>query len=122
MPSLDVSDVLFDPDFATTISIERAAISVSNSGITSETITTIAATAVVTWSAGATMQRLAEGERLSGSILVHTTTQLMDGHSASTADIVVYMGRRYVVTNVNNWSDYGAGFYCAVCELEGAQR
>jgi hypothetical protein len=118
MPGLDVSDVLSDPDFAdSTLVCRRQTQTVSNSGIASNTLTTIPFTGVVTSDAGDVLERLAAGAYIRGSITIHTSFALRDGSIGGDADIVIWQGRQYTVTDVNDYTSWGAGFVGARCEL-----
>lgn len=55
--------------------------------------------------------------RVAGTILVHTTETLVASDGERDADIIGWKGKQYTVTDVNDYSRYGAGFTCAKCEL-----
>lgn len=117
MPLLDVSDVLFDPDFADALVCERSVTTTGADGFATRQATTLPFIGVVTSSGGDLLDRLAEGRQRHGSITIHTRTALYAGKDSTDADIVTYAGQRYTVTNVNDYSRYGRGFYAAECEL-----
>ncbi|MBZ9939140.1 hypothetical protein LB518_22780 [Mesorhizobium sp. BR1-1-16] len=119
MPLLDVSEILFDPDFADTLTLERSTVVTGSNGMAVRTpAAPVAFYAVVTSSSGDILARLAEGRQRHGSITVHTRTRLVAGQGATEADVVVYDGQHYTVTNVNSYARYGAGFIAAECELQ----
>ena len=102
MPFLDVSDVLSDPDFATTFDVERTTVAVGDDGETSTTTTTTPGLiGVITPANSNDLKRMAEVERLTGAIAIHTSFVLHagglmgDGVTQATADIVTWQGRRY---------------------------
>lgn len=117
MPLLDVSDVLSDPLFKTALTLIRATTTVVN-GRTVRSETTSAFSGVVTSSRGDILARLADGRMRQGSITIHTQTRLVAGQGSTDADEVIHRGQRYTVTNVNDYSDYGAGFIAAEAELK----
>lgn len=120
MPFLDVSDVLFDPDFCDAIELHRMTQSVStNTGEATNTEAISTFYGVVTSDRGDVLRRMAAGEHIEGSIVIHSQTPLRDGGGLyASADEVVWANRRYVVTNVNDYSRFGAGFTAAICDLK----
>lgn len=124
MPFLDVTDVLYDPDFATTISVARTTTTVSTLGETVQTPATISGiVAVVTPANSNDLKRMAEAERLGGAIAIHTTYQLHagglmpDGVTNATADIVTWQGRQYSIFSIDDWTQFGAGFVRATATM-----
>ncbi len=118
MPLLDVSDILFDPDFADTMTVYRSTQTVGDDGIAVISTTSEDITGVVTAGKGDVLNRIAEGERISGSIMVHTTYRLTNGDGVTDADELVWNGQRYVVAVTSDYSRYGAGFIAAECHLK----
>lgn len=121
MPLLDVTDVLSDPDFAQAagaITLYRSSLSVDTHGRGVATQTSQSISGVITSDAGDILDIIAEGKRIKGSITLHTTFILTAGDGATDADEIAWRGRRYVVTNVNDYSTYGVGFVAATCELK----
>lgn len=115
MPFLDVSDILSDPDFADDITITRTNITIERGRAVKNT-ETIEASGVVTTDTGDILDRLPDMRRVAGTILVHTTETLVVSDGERDADIIGWNGKRYTVTDVNDYSRYGAGFTCAKCE------
>jgi hypothetical protein len=118
MPLLDVSDVLFDPDFADSLVCIRQTQTVGSDGIATNATQSVPFVGVVTADRGVELARLAAGSHVSGSILVHTVFRLTNGGpNGVDSDHVVWNGSEYIVTSVNDYSTYGAGFVCASCDL-----
>lgn len=118
MALLDVTDVVLDPDFMdTSLTYERNSVTVGSNGIATQTTVTTAFSGVVTSNTGDILERMTDGERIKGSITIHTKTVLNDGATGTTADIVQWRGRRYTVSNVNDYSHFGRGFIAANCDL-----
>lgn len=124
MATLDVTDVLLDPDFATTFDVERDASTVSSQGETVLTpTTTTGVVGVVTPANSNDLRRMADAglERLTGSIAIHTSFQLLAGGTqngvTTTADIVTWKGRQYSGLTVDDWTQFGAGFVRAVATM-----
>ncbi|TDT01682.1 head-tail adaptor [Erwinia rhapontici] len=118
MPNLDVTDVLFDPDFCDySLLVTRQDQSVDDDGIASNTKTTQQFAGVVTVDRGLEYQMLQAGHIISCAILIVTITRLTSGQSERDADIVTYQGREYWVKSIDPYTAYGAGFVQAHCIL-----
>lgn len=118
MARLDVTDILTDPDFMdSTLICERNAQTVGADGMAAVTATQLPFSGVVTSNNGDILERIATGERIKGSITIHTRFLLNDGSAGYTADIVQWRGRRYTVSSVNDYSHFGRGFIVADCDL-----
>lgn len=124
MPLLDVSDVLFDPDFMdTSLVCHRQVQTVDADNFTKNTPQDIPFSGVVTVDRSLEARRMMEGQNISGAILIVTQFRLTQGQPGTDstprldADIVTYSGREYRVTFVDPYTRYGAGFVQAHCEL-----
>jgi hypothetical protein len=118
MANLDVSDILLDPDFMDTgLVCTRSVQTVGENGrtTTSDVNTTFAG--VVTSDKGDFLERLAGLERKKGSITIHTIFPLTAGEGDTTADIVTWRGKKYTVSNINDYQHFGRGFVSATCDL-----
>ena len=110
MPTLDVTDVLFDPDFCDfNLWVTRRVQTVDEDGIGSDS--------EVKTQFALENRRMQSGQVISGAILIVTTERLTQGQTGRDADIVTYQGRDYRVTFVDPYTAYGAGFVQAHCEL-----
>lgn len=118
MPNLDVTDILFDPDFCDySLLVTRQDQSVDDDGVASNTKTTQQFAGVVTVDRGLEYQMLQAGHVISGAILIVTVTRLTSGQSERDADIVTHQGRDYWVKSVDPYTAYGTGFVQAHCIL-----
>ena len=118
MPDLDVTDILFDPDFCdTTLTVTRREMTVDDDGFGKNTITTTPFSGVVTVDKSLENRRMEAGTVVHGAILIVTTERLTQGQTGRDADIVTYQGRDYRVSFVDPYTAYGAGFVQAHCEL-----
>ena len=116
MPWLDVSEVLFDPEFAERLKLERTVERVESNGVAVEVPVRSEFVGVVV-AIRQDIQRSADVETVTGSISVITRTELQDGTQGRSADVVEWRKRRYTVTQVSDYSNYGHGLVRAVCEL-----
>ena len=118
MPMLDVTEVLFDPDFMdTTLVCHRQVQTVDGDNFPINTPQDIPFSGVVTVDRSLQAQRMAAGQNIGGAILIVTTFRLTQGQPGLDADTVTYNGREYRVTFVDPYVSYGAGFVQAHCEL-----
>lgn len=118
MPDLDVTDVLFDPDFCdTNLWVTRRQQTVDVDGIGTDELVKTQFSGVVTVDRSLENRRMQSGQVISGAILVVTTERLTQGQTGRDADIVTYQNRDYRVTFADPYTAYGAGFIQAHCEL-----
>lgn len=118
MARLDVTEILTDPDFADTgLICDRSTQTVGTDGIAVNNTKSIRFTGVVTSDQGDVLERMPGVERITGSITIHSRFLLKDGSPGQTADVVRWQGRRYTVSNVNDYSHFGRGFIVASCDL-----
>ncbi|NIF20264.1 head-tail adaptor [Candidatus Pantoea multigeneris] len=118
MPDLDVSDVLFDPDFCnTSLKVTRRTMTVDADGNGHNALVTAPFSGVVTVDKSLESRRMESGQVVHGAILIVTAERLTQGQTGHDADIVNYQGRDYRVSFVDPYTEYGAGFVQAHCEL-----
>lgn len=118
MALIDVSEALTDPDFIDLLSYVRRSVAIGQDGLgVAVDSGPIAFSGVVTAGSGDTLNRIPEGERVSGNITIHTKTRLQSGSAEVTADIVTWRNAQYVVSRVSDYSNFGTGFVAAECDL-----
>lgn len=119
MANLDVSDVLYDPDFVdTTLVCLRRTQTVDSYGRAQEQTQSIPFQGVVTANEGDTLDVTAEGARVAGSITITTPFTLHMGGTTAGADYVQWQGTTYIIVNVYDYSTYGRGFVKATGQLK----
>lgn len=119
MPTLDVSDVLFSPEFCDySLIVKRNTQLVDADGFATNSVTETGFSGVVTVDRSLEARRMQAGQSINGAILIVTTYRLTSGNTGIDADIVSYRGRDYRVTFVDPYTAYGAGFVQAHCELQ----
>jgi hypothetical protein len=116
MPIIDVSELLSDPDFVQDFTVIRYTRSMVNGRVV-DTSGSFPAVGSIQPSSGATLRLLPEAERLGSFITVVTQTKLQPLTTTNAPDVVQWHGNNFRVRTVNDWSDYGQGFYSAVCEM-----
>lgn len=119
MPISGAFRILSSPRFADTFDVIRYADAVDKDGVNQSDPAPIQGISGVIQNASEmTLQRLADGARLANTIEIHTTFALTAGVEGQGADEVVFQGALYTVTDVADWSRYGAGFYRAICQMK----
>lgn len=117
MPLLDVTDVLYDPDFCQDVVVETTVVTTNDQGVASKSVSSETISAVVTPLTTRELMRLPEGEMLKGGITVFSHYPLQSGDGNKSADTIVWNGVSYVVYSTDDYSTYGEGFNVAVCQL-----
>jgi hypothetical protein len=119
MPLLDVSDVLDDPDFADdSLICMRNPQTMGEDGRAISVPVPIPFSGVVTAMSGQELLRKPDGEYNQGTISIVTRFLLYTGNTALSADVVVWNGNSYTVTQIDDYSRYGSGFCQATAELQ----
>jgi len=119
MPFLDVTDILTDPEFQDVLVCHRLTQTVGTNGLATLATVDTNFRGVVISDRGDIMERVAQGERVSGSITIHTRFALDDGAgSTRSADEVTWNGRLYIINNVNDYLRFGRGFIAASADLK----
>lgn len=119
MPTLDVSDVLIDPDFMTKdLSCKRISVVTGGNGRPIKTEQLFRFSGVVTTNSGQNMDRREDGTLIKGAINIHTKTPLTAGNADQQADEITWKGKVYYVVQVLDNLHYGRGFNKAICDLK----
>lgn len=119
MPSLDVSDVLLDPDFMTMdLVCKRIMVVVGDNGRSLKSEQSFQFSGVVTTNSGQNMDRREDGTLIKGAINIHTKTSLMAGDADQQADEITWKGKTYYVVQVLDNLHYGGGFNKVICDLK----
>ncbi|MDC9593510.1 head-tail adaptor [Xenorhabdus sp. IM139775] len=118
MPLLDVTDVLFDPDFCDpSLAYRRRQTVIDDDGFPTTQDPVTRFSGVVTVDRSVEAQIRLSGQTVTGNILIITTERLIAGATGKIGDIVTYQNRDYLVKSVDPYTAYGAGFVQAHCEL-----
>ena len=114
MPLLDVSDVLDDPDFSTQITVTSTAVTGMERGRETKTTTTATLRAVVQPTRSQDLQRLPDLALGTGAITIWARYPFASDTATTKADKVVWRGDTYTVMTVDDWGEYGTGYYQAI--------
>jgi galactose-6-phosphate isomerase len=115
MPTLDVSDIPLCVEFSDTFQIVRRPETISQSGrsVTSQVIAT--ATGTIYPTGDNSLVRQADYELGRRTITCVTNYRLQMAAPGYQPDLVLYRGNQYVVSTVEDFSAFGAGFVVAEC-------
>lgn len=115
MATLDVTEILSDPDFCDTVTITRETETIGSNGrpiITTETFPGVVG--VIVAGHGDMLKRFPELTRVEGSVMVYTTFRLAAATQTTQADQMTWNGVNYRLTALNDWTNFGAGFVSAI--------
>lgn len=116
MADLDVNEVIEDPLFTSEVTLIAATESADAYGNPLWTDGAEATVQAVVTSDMRNMLRIADELRVDGMILVRFPVEdAPAGFTGSGNDAVLWNGRRYVVRDVADYSQFGRGFYRMIC-------
>lgn len=117
MPSLDVTDILLDPDFCEELVVQRRAETINGKGRAQKAVTVIdpAPFGVVLPQNDVPMQRGPDQQNLPRLLQVHTPFRLRGPAPGFQPDIIIWNGDPFVVNKVHDFSRFGQGFIQADC-------
>lgn len=116
MADLDVNEVIEDPLFTSEVTLIATAESADAYGNPLWTDGAEATVQAVVTSDMRNMLRITDDLRVDGMILVRFPTEdAPTGFTGTGYDAVMWQGRRYVVKDVADYSQFGRGFYRMVC-------
>lgn len=120
MALIDVSELLSDPDFVDLISVIRTSYTMSGDGLSVRTEAVVSGLlGSVQPASGDTLTLVPEESRVDGMMEVWTTYPLRQAGEGIEADRILWKGKRLLVTKLDDFGNYGAGYNHAVCTVEG---
>lgn len=106
---IDLSEVVNDPELgARALELRRVVQTVDGRGRAVNTETPYPFTGCITMDKAAILERIADGEYITGSVLVTSDTPI------NAEDIVVWGGKRYVVMVINDYLWHGVNWAVGV--------
>lgn len=116
MPTIDMSEVIDDPDLTESVTLLRRVETLGANGRNTITETSYTIGAVVTPGTQPGFIRTPDGQAMPNTITVHTSTILQGPAAGLQPDIIQWNGMNYVVRIIYDFSNFGAGFTSAQCE------
>jgi hypothetical protein len=117
MARIDVDELLLDPDFSDDFIVTRSVESVGTDGRPTFVPTLFTTTGVVQAASGRSLLLLPDGARIQGAIEIWTKERLRMNDGYYSADMVLWQGSNYVVSNVEDFLNYGSGYVRVTCTL-----
>lgn len=117
MPYLDVTAVLFDPDFADKFNVIKRVETVGANGrsvTANQTILNVIG--VITAGNQNDLNRREDFQAMTRSISVVTKFRLQGEVQGRQPDLILWLGDYFIVKHTENYSRFGAGFIQAECE------
>ena len=120
--AIDVTEILVDPDLTSPFSVISSTAVIGTDGRVTITQQPACPEIGVVVPARSSLLRAGDGSRLNASIDIYTQALLTNGSktddvNSQPPDIIVWNGRQYTVTVVQDFSDYGVGFVHAQADL-----
>lgn len=118
MATLDVADLLEDPDFADNFSVERRSAVANQYGENVITAEILSAVGVVQ-PGGSDLVRTPDMGYATNQIRVFTKFRLRGPTPGYQPDVVIWNEARYIVRRVSDFTNYGQGYIDAQCDALG---
>jgi hypothetical protein len=115
MPSVDVTELLVDPDFAETVQVIRRQETITDKGRVQTVNQTFNVVACVQPQSDQPMIRGPDQQNLPQLIEVISQWRLRGIAPGYQPDLVLWNGTQFVVNKVYNWGHYASGFVVAEC-------
>jgi hypothetical protein len=117
MARIDVDGLLDDPDFQDEFTVVRSMETVGTDGLASFVSTTFIASGVIQPASGRSLLLLPDSARVQGAIEIWTKDSLHMNDGYYAADIVSWQNRSYIVSNSEDFTNFGAGYVHVICTL-----
>lgn len=118
MANLDVSELLFDPDFVDELTLIHRFSTVNSLGENVVTETNFATVGSVQPASGKTLSRLPDALRVSNISSFWIKADIVVDGTGKYPDIISFRGKRFQVQTVFDWQNYGAGWTEGTCVAE----
>ena len=117
MANINVDDVISDIDFEDEFNVIRSVETVGTDGLATFASTTFTACGVVQPASGRSLLLLPDSARVQGAIEIWTKEHLRMNDDYYAADVILWEDRSYIVSNVEDFFNYGKGYVRVTCTL-----
>jgi galactose-6-phosphate isomerase len=122
VPLLDVSEITLDVDFSDVFDVVRRNERVNGNGISVPTLTTYRNQVGVVYLRGKNdLKRSDDNDLTEKEVYIVTKFRLQGTSPGVKPDTVLWHGSRFIVSRVEDFSNFGAGFIRARCTSMGLQ-
>lgn len=118
MADLDVTEILFDPEFADELCLIDRVPAVNNLGENILKEVKIDTVGCVQPASGRVIQRLPEDLRVANMSSFWMKARIIATAPGKYSSIIVFRGLRYTVQTVFDWSNFGEGYTEGICVAE----
>jgi hypothetical protein len=118
MALIDVDEILGDPDFEDSFTVTRNVETIGADGRAKFAAELFTTTGVVQPAGQRSLMMLPDGSRVQGAIDIWTQEQLRVNDGVNAADSIQWHHRTYVVSNVDDFTNYGQGYVRVTCTLQ----
>lgn len=118
MALIDVSELLLDPDFISSLTLIHRTATVDDFGQTVLTEKTFDTVGSVQPASNREMQRLPEALRTSDIRVFYIKSEIQSDGDDQYPDIILFQGFRYQVKSIESWLNYGQGWNMGTCVRE----
>jgi hypothetical protein len=118
MGSIDVTDLLTDPDFVNPVILITRVPFVNSLGENTVKETSLNTVGSVQPASGRVIQRLPEAMRVANMSSFWVKAEIIANDSGKYSSILVFNGKRYQVQTVFDWQNYGPGYSEGLCVQE----
>lgn len=118
MANLDVSALMFDPDFVDELTLIHRLATVNAFGENVLTETNLPTVGSVQPASGKAIARLPDGLRVANMSSFWIKADIVVDGSSKYPDIISFRGRRYQVHTTFDWQNWGAGWSEGLCVAE----
>lgn len=117
MPSIDVTELFEDPDFASAITVISYRQIIDQHGRAINVPTKTQIVGVIQPARPSAIRMLPDATNLAGAVEVWCRFPLDDGRQTTAPSEVLWLGQRYIVASVQSWANEAGGSWShAVCE------
>lgn len=118
MADIDVTEILFDPDFADELCLIDRVPAVDNFGRNTLKEVKVNTVGCVQPASGRVIQRLPEDLRVANMSSFWMKAKIIATAPGKYSSIIVFRGLRYTVQTVFDWSNFGEGYTEGICVAE----
>lgn len=118
MALVDVTELLYDPDFVDPVSIVHRTPSVNSYGENSLSESTVSTIGSVQPTTGKDLERIPEAIRFKDIRTFWVHGEIKSDGTATYPDLLVWKGQRYEVVSLKDWTNFGLGWTEGFCVRE----
>lgn len=118
MPLINASRIIASPRLSTLFDVVRREETINEFGETEVTEVRFEDVRGVICAASKPLVRLPEAQHTPNQVNVTTNFRLRSAEDGFQPDLIEWKGNSYLVTQVDDYSEYGSGHTSAVCDLQ----